>query len=111
MKVKKNQLAFAAAAGLLSGQAWSLDLSQAYGEALEQDSTIRAVRAATDARRERLPQARAQLLPNVSASVSRYRNWLERTSPDASGQLVTSNLHYTSSNEALTLRQPIFRMY
>ena len=113
MKVKqKNLLAFAAAAaGLFSGEAWSLDLSQAYGEALAQDSTIRAVRAATDARRERLPQARAQLLPNLSASVSRYRNWLERTSPDASGQLVTANLRYTSSSEALTLRQPLFRMY
>ena len=111
MKVKKNLLAFAAAAGLLCGPAWSLDLSQAYGEALVQDSTIRAARAATDARRERLPQARAQLLPSVSASVSRYRNWLERTSPDASGQLVTANLRYTSSSEALTLRQPIFRMY
>ena len=108
--MKKDVLAFAAA-GLLWGPAWSLDLSQAYAEALEQDSTIRAVRAATDARRERLPQARAQLLPNVSASVSRYRNWLERTSPDASGQLVTSNLRYTSSGEALTLRQPIFRKY
>ncbi|BEP35144.1 TolC family outer membrane protein [Variovorax sp. V59] len=111
MKVKKHLLAFAAAAGLLCGPAWSLDLSQAYGEALAQDSTIRAVRAATDARRERLPQARAQLLPNLSASVSRYRNWLERTSPDASGQLVTANLRYTSSSEALTLRQPLFRMY
>lgn len=111
MKVKKYLLASAAAAGLLCGPAWSLDLSQAYGEALAQDSTIRAVRAATDARRERLPQARAQLLPNLSASVSRYRNWLERTSPDASGQLVTANLRYTSSSEALTLRQPLFRMY
>ncbi|MGJ3704381.1 TolC family outer membrane protein [Variovorax sp. AFSI2.2] len=111
MSVKKKTLLAFAAAGLLSGQAWSLDLSQAYAEALEQDSTIRAVRAATDARRERLPQARAQLLPNLSASVSRYRNWLERTSPDASGQLVTANLRYTSSTEALTLRQPIFRMY
>jgi TolC family type I secretion outer membrane protein len=111
MKVnKKILLAFAAAAGLFSGQSWSLDLSQAYGEALVQDSTIRAVRAATDARRERLPQARAQLLPSVSASVSRYRNSLERTSPDGSGQLVTANLRYTSSSEALTLRQPLFRM-
>ncbi|MET3383490.1 MULTISPECIES: TolC family outer membrane protein [Variovorax] len=108
--MKKTALAFAAA-GLLWGPAWSLDLSQAYGEALEQDSTIRSVRAATDARRERLPQARAQLLPNLSASVSRYRNWLERTSPDASGHLVTSNLRYTSSSEVLSLRQPIFRMY
>lgn len=108
--MKRNVLAFAAA-GLLWGPAWSLDLSQAYAAALEQDSTIRSVRAATDARRERLPQARAQLLPNLSASVSRHRNWLERTSPDASGQLVTSNLRYTSSSEVLSLRQPIFRMY
>lgn len=108
--MKKTALAFAAA-GLLWGPAWSLDLSQAYREALEQDSTIRSVRAATDARRERLPQARAQLLPNLSASVSRYRNWLERNSPDTSGQLVTANLRYTSSSEVLSLRQPIFRMY
>jgi len=108
--VKRNVPAFAAA-GLLWGPAWSLDLSQAYAAALEQDSTIRSVRAATDARRERLPQARTQLLPNLSASVSRHRNWLERTSPDASGQLVTSDLRYTSSSEVLSLRQPIFRMY
>ncbi|WP_395316842.1 TolC family outer membrane protein [Variovorax sp. UC74_104] len=108
--MKRTALVFATA-GLLWGPAWSLDLSQAYREALEQDSTIRSVRAATDARRERLPQARAQLLPSLSASDSRYRNWLERTSPDTSGQLVTANLRYTSSSEVLSLRQPIFRMY
>ena len=108
MGKKKNLLALAAY-GLLSGQAWSFDLSQAYSEALEQDSTIRGVRAATDARRERLPQARALLLPNLSASISRYRNSLERTSPDGSGQPVTSDLRYTSRSEVLSLRQPIFR--
>jgi outer membrane protein, protease secretion system len=108
MGKKKNLLALAAC-GLFWGQAWSLDLSQAYAEALEQDSTIRGVRAATDARRERLPQARALLLPNLSASISRYRNSLERTSPDGSGQPVTSDLRYTSRSEVLSLRQPIFR--
>jgi len=108
MGKKKNLLALAAY-GLLSGQAWSFDLSQAYSEALEQDSTIRGVRAATDARRERLPQARALLLPNLSASISRYRNSLERTSPDSSGQPVASDLRYTSRSEVLSLRQPIFR--
>src|SRR5687767_6903238 len=39
-----------------------LDLAQAYQAALEEDAFIRGVRAATDARRERIPQARAQLL-------------------------------------------------
>ncbi|MDQ3059995.1 MAG: TolC family outer membrane protein [Pseudomonadota bacterium] len=94
---------------LACAPAWPLDLSQAYQAALEQDSTIRAVRAATDARRERLPQARSQLLPNLSASASRYRNSLERTSPDFLGRLVTSDERYTSSSETLTLRQPLFR--
>jgi outer membrane protein TolC len=51
-----------------------LDLSQAFEAALEQDSTIRAVRAATEARQERLPQARAQLLPNLAFSASRNKN-------------------------------------
>jgi outer membrane protein TolC len=60
--------ALALAAALACLPAWSLDLSQAYQAALEQDATLRAVRAATDAKRERLPQARAQLLPNLSAS-------------------------------------------
>jgi outer membrane protein TolC len=94
---------------LVCTPAWSLDLSQAYQAALEQDSTIRSVRAATDARRERLPQARSQLLPNLSASSSRYRNSLERTAPDFFGRLVTSDERYTSSSETLTLRQPLFR--
>lgn len=101
----------AVAMALLCAPAWPLDLSQAYQAALEQDSTIRGVRAATDARRERLPQARSQLLPNLSASASRYRNALERTSPDLFGRPVNSSERYTSSSEALTLRQPIFRKY
>ena len=91
--------------------AWSLDLLQAYEEALIQDASIRAVRAATDARRERIPQALAQLLPNLSASASRNRNSLERNISDVRGNLVTDNLRYSSSSDALTLRQPLFRPY
>jgi protease secretion system outer membrane protein len=91
--------------------AWSLDLSQAYQAAMEQDASIRATRAATDAKRERLPQARAQLLPNLSASASRNRNSLESTTPNFRGDSVTTNNNYTSSSAALTLRQPLFRKY
>ena len=90
---------------------WSLDLLQAYQAALQEDASIRATRAATDARRERIPQARAQLLPNLSANASRNRNSLERTSPDFQGQLATTNTRYGSSNEVVTLRQPIYRPY
>ena len=91
--------------------AWSLDLLQAYEAALEQDASIRAVRAATDAKRERIPQARAQLLPTLSASVSRNRNFLESTTADFRGNPVTNHLRYTSSSDALTLRQPLFRKF
>ena len=91
--------------------AWSLDLMQAYEAALEQDASIRAVRATTDARRERIPQARAQLLPNLSANISRNRNLLESTTPDFLGDPVTNRTRYSSSNDTLTLRQPIIRLY
>ncbi|RYF42135.1 MAG: channel protein TolC [Comamonadaceae bacterium] len=104
-----HALALGVAAACLSLPAWSLDLAQAYRLALDQDSTIRAARAAADAGRERLPQARAQFFPVISASASRHRNDLDTTAPDALGRLSTTNDKYTSSSEALTLRQPIFR--
>lgn len=91
--------------------AWSLDLLQAYQAAMEQDASIRATRAATEAKRERLPQARSQLLPNLSASASRNRNSLESTTPNFLGRAVTTTTGYNSSSEALTLRQPLFRKY
>lgn len=89
--------------------AWSLDLAEAYRLAREQDATIRASRAAADAGRERLPQAKAQFLPNISANVSRFKNDLDTTTPNALGVESTTNDKYTSSNDTLTLRQPIFR--
>ena len=60
----------ALAAGLVAS-AWSMDLRQAYEAALENDASIRAARAAAEAGRERLPQARSQLLPNVSFNAGR----------------------------------------
>lgn len=99
-------LAFGAAA-----PAHALDLAQAYQAALEQDPTIRAARAGADARRERLPQARSQLLPNLSFTASRYKNRLENTSPNFLGQATTTEQRYGSSNETISLRQPLLRMY
>lgn len=89
--------------------AWSLDLLEAYSAAMTEDASMRATRAATDARRERIPQARALLLPNLSANASRNRNSLESQTADFRGDPVTSNRSYGSSSEALILRQPLFR--
>lgn len=103
--------ALALAAMLACAPAWSLDLSQAYQAAMKQDASLRAARAATAARSERIPQTRAQLLPNLSASASRNRNALESTEPNFLGKPVTTTRNYSSSNTALTLRQPLFRKY
>jgi outer membrane protein, protease secretion system len=89
--------------------AWGLDLKEAYEAALEQDATIRSARAATDSARERLPQARAQLLPNVAFSAGRNYNDLTRTQQNILGKPSTTDENYFSFNQTLQLRQPLFR--
>lgn len=91
--------------------AWSMDLLQSYEAAVAQDATLQASRAGTDARRERLPQTDAQMLPNLSLGVSRTHNELESTVPNFLGKPVTSNTEYYSSNQTLTLRQTLFNRY
>ena len=88
----------------------ALTLSQAYQAALEQDAVIRTARALADVKRERLPQALSQLLPNLSASATSNNNHLISTTPGFTGP-VTGDDRYTSSSRALTLRQPLFRPY
>ncbi|TSE23820.1 TolC family outer membrane protein [Tepidimonas aquatica] len=87
----------------------ALDLTEAYRLALDNDATVRAARAAAEAQRERLPQARAQLLPNIGASAARAHNDLTRTQANILGQPVTSDERYYSKNANLTLRQPLYR--
>lgn len=89
--------------------AWSMDLLQAYELAQAQDATLQAARSAAVAGRERLPQARSQFYPNVSANLSVNKNDLASTTPDFLGQEQTTNNKYPSSNQTLTLRQPIYR--
>ena len=91
-------------------QAPAMDLKQVYQAALEQDATIRASRAAADSGRERLPQARAGLLPQVSASAGRNNNNLDTTAPNILGTPVTTNDQYASDNRTLQLRQPLINM-
>jgi protease secretion system outer membrane protein len=68
-------------------------------------------RATAQAGRENLPQARAQLLPNLSASIGYNKNKLTSTTPDFLGREQTTNSDYPSSNQTLTLRQPLFRPF
>lgn len=91
----------------LLSSAWSvqaMSLLDAYKTALEQDATIRSARAALEVGRERLPQAKAQLLPTVSANVARNSNQLETTSTTVTRE------DYFSDNKTLSLRQPLFNL-
>jgi protease secretion system outer membrane protein len=106
---KKSCLALVCAYAATSASA--LDLLQAYEAALTQDATYHAARLAADAGRENLPQARAQLMPSVSAAFSRNRNLLDTISPNSLGQLADSRANYPSNSNSVTLRQPIYRRY
>ncbi len=98
----------ALAVSLAASAASSMTLLEAYQMALEQDSTIRASRAALESGRERLPQARSQLLPSVQANLGRNRNNLDTTAPNFLGQETTTNSTYYSYGKTVSLRQPLF---
>ena len=103
-------MAMTASTMTVSAQSSALDFKQVYQAALEQDATIRASRAAADSGRERLPQARAGLMPQVSASAGRNFNSLDTTSPNILGELGTTNDRYFSDNKSVQLRQPLVNM-
>jgi outer membrane protein/protease secretion system outer membrane protein len=88
----------------------AMSLLDAYKVALEQDSTIRAARAALEVGRERLPQAKSQLLPTVSANISRNNNNLTTTSTNLLGNPSQTQDDYVSENKSLSLRQPLFNL-
>lgn len=89
----------------------ALDLSEAYRAASENDATIRASRAAAEAGRERLPQAVAQRLPNVSLNAGRTHNDLTSNTKNSLGQPTVSQNRYMSGSQTLTVRQPLYRPY
>ncbi|MBY0454653.1 MAG: TolC family outer membrane protein [Burkholderiaceae bacterium] len=91
--------------------AWSLDLRQAYEAAYDNDATIRASRAGAEATRERLPQAISQWHPNVSFNAGRNYNDLTSQGRSFTGQPTTSQVHYYSGNQTLSVRQSIYRPY
>lgn len=77
----------------------ALDLIQSYREALANDSTFASARYANVAGQERLPQARANLLPNIGASLGRTHAETD------SGPLSVSG---NSTDLGLQLVQPLF---
>lgn len=88
----------------------AVDLLQSYQAALEQDASYAASRAVAEAEREALPQARSQLLPNISINGYRYKTDLQSSVPGPLGP-VSNQIDYTSSDTTLGIKQPLFRKY
>jgi len=94
--------------GVLHAQT-PVGLEEAFRLAMENDANLRATRWQESSAIERLTQAKAQLLPNLSLSVGRYYNNLDRTQPNILGAETTSNDRYFSYNQTVQLRQPLYR--
>lgn len=115
MTNNKLRIALALSSGLFCGlfalNSWAapMDFASAYEAAQQHDPRILSARAAAQSAQERLPQARAQRLPNLSLSASQMRNNLETQSANILGQASTTKRSYDSSNQALQLRQPLYR--
>jgi outer membrane protein/protease secretion system outer membrane protein len=88
----------------------ALNLVQSYHLALQNDATYQAALAANKAGQEALPQARAQLMPNLSVSGSRSKNWTDSETPGLLGP-VSRSYEYMGANTAINVRQPLYRKY
>ena len=101
-----NLLSFGALALALSTQLGAADLVDVYRLAQRADATYAAARATWAATQERIPQARAGLLPLASVSAStqftdRSTRFRDET-PRASG-------NFGSGNLSLSVTQPLYR--
>ena len=84
------------------------DLLQVYRDAQRYDAVYNGARYALEAGRERIPQARALLLPslNATANVTSSRNDVNSDQPAVSPSFTRSS---NSSGYTLTATQPLFR--
>lgn len=90
---------------LASSNANSLDLLQAYKEALANDPVYESARYAFSAGQEQYYQGRAGLLPSIQARGNYGRT--ERDTEDASGASISRD--YRSNTYSVSLVQPLFR--
>jgi len=90
--------------GVHTTPAAAIDLLRSYELALQNDGQLKASRARAEGGREALPQATAQLLPNVSGSAAYGQTQQRRT---LSG--LSDSQTYASHSAGLSLRQPIYR--
>ena len=105
----KKLLGALLAAGLVSPVYAASDLLQVYREALSQDATFQAARAAQVAGQEKLPQGRALLLPSVNLSANTTYNDVDSQYHSAALPFPSGTSKYNSNGYAVTLNQPLYR--
>ena len=97
------------ALALLPLAAGAEDLLQVYRDAKGYDAVYAAARYALVAGQERVPQARAGLLPSLNASASATRTKIDSESDDPTIVPDYSRDFRTNNQYTLTLSQPIYR--
>src|SRR5574338_530519 len=102
-----RRAAVAVSLGLACSGAWAADLMQTYRDALANDAPFAAARAQRDADVEKLPQARAGLLPFVGVTGNtNYNNYDVKFQ----GPLGTDFTRKGNTNAySVQLSQPVFR--
>lgn len=80
----------------------ALDLMQAWRDALQNDAQVASVRAQLEAVRERVPQARSQLLPAIGASAA-----MSRVHSDTNR---APSRRFTSENYGIQLSYPLLSL-
>lgn len=103
--VHATRLASAVALALfmLPASAFATDLMQAWRDALAIDPLLAGARAQLEATRERVPQARAGLLPAVNANLAASRQAVDSSLRD-------DRYYVNPKNYALQLTQPLLRL-
>ena len=101
-----KKLAWLIVSPFLASPLFATDLMQVYREAQDNDPTFAAARATLDAGQEKMPQARAGLLPSLTLSGNTV--WNENEISQHGGPTITKP-HYNSNGYQLTLSQPLFR--
>jgi outer membrane protein len=83
------------------------DLMAVYRDAVAYDAQYAAARAALDAGREKLPQGRAGLLPNVGLTGSTV--WTESDTKLRDPRFASRESQYNTNGWTVSLTQPVFR--
>lgn len=86
--------------------AWAEDLIAVYQTAVENDPVIGAATASFQADQERVPQARALLLPSITARLTTTKN--EQTYPGAADAF--PDQYYNNHSWSAQLRQPVINL-